>query len=209
MFYDLAALHCWASDQVVRDKSGVTLMPFVQAGSKNESICNKLVPSGWDSLHTPRYESETYIKKINQNDDARFDLLKANWFNIVTKYPLDYIKVKSNFLAQVLSMGNSLSQGRQFIERQSVMNTFTSLIIFPLYIFDKLFVFTILGFSLFLLCFRKFNFEIILIFIMLVVNSLIVYIANNGRYVVGYLLISLLFLKPGVSRKLMKRKSIE
>ena len=212
MIYDTAKIYCWgySKDSVLEAKSILT--PLLIHEGNYESICSSLTPLGWDSLRVQTFEvkDSPSIKVID--DRVEMNKLKKAWIKLIIHSPTEWLMVKVSDLAQVLTMANAYvidglyaGEARNFLFISSDM--LLRFLHFPVLICDKLRFFSA-GFSIlvgvFLLIRLKDSFYrdklqkpaiyFLLINFAVVVMGTLAFIANNGRYILPYILLSYLYL---------------
>jgi len=197
MFYDLASAYCWTYDPEVRKFSSKALENFTNTGYINEKFCSNLKPYGWDSLHSPSdssVETNILVQKIEYDDNIKFTKLKSHWLNYIVHYPKSYVEIRSNFFGQILSMNNAFTRGEPLLDltTNSLAQLIRSLVLLPAKILDNFFIttyffaITFLTLSVFFL--KKCILPYLILFLGLVA-SLFSFVADNGRYVISYLLL--------------------
>jgi hypothetical protein len=197
MFYDLASAYCWTSDPMVRKFSSKALENFTNTGYINEKFCSNLRPYGWDSLHSPldtSVETNIFVQKIQYEDNIKFTKLKNYWLNYIVHHPKSYVEIRSNFLGQILSMNNAFTRGEPLLDltTNSLTQLIRSLVLLPAKILDNFFITTYFFAIIFLTMSVFFLRNAILPYLILLlglVASLLSFVADNGRYVIPYLLL--------------------
>ena len=194
MFYDLTSVYCWSPDNSARAASKAALEPFLQGNKDAQNLCENLVSYGWDTLRieNDRNNFSPPLKIVQIDESAKFENLRKSWVNFIIEYPQNYIKTKLIFVGEIISMGNIFNRNSSWVEFQSPLSILNSLVKLPLLILDKLYLFTILGFLLIIWFIKKFNMDLSIFILVLLLNSTIVYVANNGRYLFGFLLLATL-----------------
>lgn len=197
MFYDLAGAYCWTTDPKVREFSSKALLNFTNTGYISETFCSNLKPYGWDSLHSTlgsSVENNLLVQKIKSGEYSKFNRLNNYWVNYIMRYPKSYAEIRSNFLGQILSMNNAFKRGEPllYLSTNSITQSIRSVLLLPAKILDY-FLITTYFFAIAFLALRVFGLKkyvapYLVLFLGLVVN-LFSFVADNGRYVVSYLLL--------------------
>ena len=212
MIYDTAKIYCWgySTDSVLEAKS--ILKPLLIHEGNYESICSSLTPLGWDSLRVQTFEvkDSPSIKVIE--DIVEMNKLKKAWIKLIIHSPMEWLMVKVSDSAQVLTMANAYAiDGLYAGEARNSLFISSDLLLkflhFPVVIFDKLRFFSagftiLVGFFLFVRLkeslhrdkLQKPAIYFLLINLTVVIMATIAFIANNGRYVLPYILLSYLYL---------------
>ena len=222
--YDLSKLYCWGYSPEVTS-SAKTLLSGVLANKNDyESICASLSPTGWDSLHVqiPEVKSSPALRTIETGEEKTLNELKSGWAKTILAHPMEWLMIKASDSTQVLFMANAFHMPGLYVNSTGL---FTSLgdqvirmILIPFHILDKVRVFTLAFTLLFGLLvvyrnrasslFSKPKEEILFKFLLMNFAitgfATVVFIANNGRYVLPYVLMSYYFLIFSLDRKKIK-----
>jgi len=224
--YDISKMYCWGSSPSVINKSKAALEPLMTSEDSSEAICASLSPTGWDSLRVSAQEvkASPALRTLSENEVSELATLRSNWISLIVQSPMEWLLVKVSDFAQVLTMANAFHMPGIFQNPSG--NLFVLLgdfllkvLLIPIQILDKFRLLSmgaalLIGFVL--LYWNKqrsglsqYRQSIILSFIL--INSLTVslatlaFIANNGRYVMPYLLVSYLYLIWGIGSKKVLR----
>jgi hypothetical protein len=188
----------------------------------SEAICASLSPTGWDSLRVSSQEvkASPALRTLSENQHSELATLRSNWISLVVNSPMEWLLVKVSDVSQVLSMANAFYMPGIF---QNPSDSFFVLLgdlllkvlLIPIQILDKFRLLSmgaalLIGFAL--LYWNKLRSDlsqyrqsIILNFILIntltVIMATLAFIANNGRYVMPYLLVSYLYLIWGIGSK--------
>lgn len=215
LIYDLAKLYCWGFSPTVIEESKKALTPLLNDPSNYEAICASLSPTGWDALRVqiPEVKSSPVLTPLGvlQGDDV--NALFNSWLRILIHHPLDWIMTKSADASQVLLMANAFHAPNLYSDNSGGILTGTGNVLLkilyaPILALDKIRVFS-LGFTLLLGLFliyrnrartdfssgyEKVLFKFVGINLVIAVFGTLSFIANNGRYVLPYILLSYLYL---------------
>lgn len=220
--YDISKMYCWGFSPSVIEKSKKALEPIMTSVDSSEAICASLSPTGWDSLRviSPEVSTSPALRTLSENEVSELATLRSNWIGLIVQSPMEWLLVKVSDLAQVLTMANAFHMPGIF---QNPSDNFFVLLgdillkvlLFPIQILDKFRLLSmgaalLIGFVL--LYWNKHRSELSqnrqsIILNFLLINSLTVslatlaFIANNGRYVMPYLLVSYLYLIWGMGSK--------
>ena len=220
--YDISKMYCWGFSPSVIEKSKTALEPIMTSADSSEAICASLSPTGWDSLRVSSQEVSTSpaLRTLSENEVSELATLRSNWIGLIVQSPMEWLLVKVSDLAQVLTMANAFHMPGIF---QNPSDNFFVLLgdillkvlLLPIQILDKFRLLSmgaglLIGFVLLYWNKQRSGLSqnrqaIILNF--LLINSLTVslatlaFIANNGRYVMPYLLVSYLYLIWGIGSK--------
>lgn len=220
--YDLSKMYCWGFSPSVIEKSKEALEPLMTSADSSEAICASLSPTGWDSLHVSSQEvkASPALRTLRENEVSELTTLRSNWIELIVQSPMEWLLVKVSDIAQVLSMANAFHMTGIF---QNPSDNFLVLfgdlllkvLLIPIQILDKFRLLSmgaalLIGFAL--LYWNKqrsglsqYRQSIILNFILIntltVILATLAFIANNGRYVMPYLLVSYLYLIWGIGSK--------
>jgi hypothetical protein len=211
LIYDLSRLYCWGYSPEVTSEARKALEPFLTKPGEFESVCASLSPTGWDSLRVniPEVSGSPAIRVVEQGNSEELNDLLKGWLRSVQSNPVEWLMVKLSDLSQVLFMASAYQMQGLFISgTESSLQDFADLVLrvflAPFVIFDKLRVFT-LAFSIalgFVLLFRNRSnagyslikervlFQFLLVLSSTAVLASLVFIANNGRYVLPYICLS-------------------
>jgi len=219
---DLAMNYCWGRSESIRVDSGNAISRTLKVDYPLESVCAATNPFRWDDLHNdPKdWQYSSPITRITNSKSSRDELLRS-WTKIVTSHPVDWAQVRLLLIGPVLFMGNSFVLNPPDVDNPSLMHslregswTFNSLFIS---IIDKirltsLFLCIFLCFSILLFSLKKqrpvFVSNLGDIYFALLVNiltlavSVVSFVAPNGRYILGYvLLVYMMLLKSNLVYK--------
>ncbi len=220
--YDLSKMYCWGFSPSVIEKSKEALEPLMTSADSSEAICASLSPTGWDSLRVSSQEvnASPALRTLSENEASELATLRSNWIGLIVQSPMEWLLVKVSDVAQVLTMANAFHMPGIF---QNPSDNFFVLLgdillkvlLLPIQILDKFRLLSmgagfLIGFVL--LYWNKQRSELsqnrqAIILNFLLINSLTVslatlaFIANNGRYVLPYLLVSYLYLIWGIGSK--------
>lgn len=220
--YDLSKMYCWGFSPSVIEKSKEALEPLMTSADSSEAICASLSPTGWDSLRVSSQEvkASPALRTLRGNEVSELTTLRSNWIELIIQSPMEWLLVKVSDIAQVLSMANAFHMPGIF---QNPSDNFLVLfgdlllkvLLIPIQILDKFRLLSmgaalLIGFAL--LYWNKqrsglsqYRQSIILNFILIntltVILATLAFIANNGRYVMPYLLVSYLYLIWGIGSK--------
>ena len=214
IIYDLSKLYCWGYSSEVVLKAKKSLEPLLANPNDFESICASLSPSGWDSLHVkiPEVKSSPSLKTITEDQKLLLNSLIGGWARIVITHPIDWLMTKASDSTQVLFMANAFHMPGLYSNSNSIFlklgDYAIQLLLIPIHVLDKIRFFSLsftLLFGLFLIyqnraskfvSIRKerilFRFLAVNLFLMLLAT--LAFIANNGRYVLPYILLSYFFI---------------
>jgi len=219
--YDLSKLYCWGSSPEITSSSKKLLSKILANKNDYESICASLSPTGWDSLHVqiPEVESSPALRTIGAGEEETLRELESGWVRTILANPMDWLMTKSSDATQVLFMANAFYMPGLYVDSKgpiaSLGDQLIKLILIPFHILDKIRIFSVaftLLFGLILVYrnrassqFSKLKEQILFKFI--TVNlfvtgfATVAFIANNGRYVLPYLIISYFFLIISLDRE--------
>ncbi len=219
MIYDLASLYCWGTNSDVKSKASFALQPFLRSGVTIDDMCGSLRTIGWDDLRRSdsSWKFASPIIQVNPGEKKKMNKLQSDWLNIVAKNTPEWIQVKFVHSTQVLTMANSFvkptEDGFSSIPPIKKANHLIwNMIYYFSVILDKLRIFTV-GALLLMIIFCLFNrvkgsqnnlkklflnnkqlFTLTLTGISLYILATIAFLANNGRYVFGFVLLIYFFL---------------
>jgi len=219
--YDLSKLYCWGYSPDVTSSSKKLLTNILANNNDYESICASLSPTGWDSLHVqiPEVESSPALRTIEAGDEKVLNELKSGWVRTILMHPMDWLMTKSSDASQVLFMANSFYMPGLYVDSNGPVALFgdqvLKLILFPFHILDKIRIFTIaftLLFGLFLVYRNRANsdfsrpkerilFKFIAVNLFVTCFATVAFIANNGRYILPYVLMSYFYLIISLDRE--------
>jgi hypothetical protein len=211
LIYDLSRLYCWGYSPEVTSEAGKALEPLLSKPEGLETVCASLSPTGWDGLRVkiPEVSGSPAIRVVEQGNSDELNALLNGWLRSVSSNPVEWLMVKLSDLSQVLFMASAYQMQGLFISvPESPLQDFADLVLrvflAPLVILDKLRVFT-LAFSISLglvLLFRNRShtggtrtkervlFQFLLVLSSTAILGSLVFIANNGRYVLPYIFLS-------------------
>ncbi len=221
MIYDLSKLYCWSSSPDVVLQSKNALEPLLRHKYGYEKICASLSPTGWDSLRVvnPEVESSPALRVVNAGEEEIRNQLFVNWIKVSVTNPFDWLMVKSSDLNQVMFMANAFYMPGIFVQSSSGIfvglgDLLIKVLLIPIQFIDKIRLLTLgatLLIGLFMIYINRkstffspareralFRFGIINLLTALV--GTLVFIANNGRYVLPYILLSYFYLLLAVER---------
>lgn len=212
MIYDSAKIYCWGYSKKSVQESKNILKPFLKNQGNFEAVCASLSPLGWDSLRVQNSEVASSPSLKVSNSKLDLNELKKGWVNLIVSSPLEWIMVKTLDISQVLVMANAfyidgLYQSPHESLLDSTSNLFLRFLHFPILILDKLRFFS-LGFAILFGVLalirtnsfvtqpelKKAMYEFLFLNFSTLTIAAIAYIANNGRYVLPFVLLSYLFL---------------
>lgn len=220
--YDLSKMYCWGYSPSVIEKSKIALKPLLIAGRDGEEICASLSPTGWDSLRvsTPEVRDSPALRVLVDNEGSALKKLRSDWMNIILHSPMEWLMVKISDFAQVLTMANAFYMPGIFQNSASsniflIGDILLRILLVPIQILDKFRIFSLsatlfVGFAL--LLWNKGRFpssksrqsiisNFILVNLLTTCIGTLAYIANNGRYIMPYLLVSYFYLIWGIGSK--------
>jgi predicted membrane protein len=211
LIYDLSRLYCWGYSPKVTSEAGKALEPLLSKPGELETVCASLSPTGWDGLRVkiPEVSGSPAIRVVEQGNSDELKVLLNGWLRSVSSNPVEWLMVKLSDLSQVLFMASAYQMQGLFISgSESPFQDFADLVLrvflVPFVILDKLRVFT-LAFSIALglvLLFRNGSntggtrtkervlFQFLLVLSSTAILGSLVFIANNGRYVLPYIFLS-------------------
>lgn len=222
--YDLSKMYCWGYSPEVTSSAKTVLSSILANKNNYESICSSLSPTGWDSLHVqiPEVKSSPSLSTIGTGDEEGLSKLKSGWVRTILAHPMDWLMTKSSDAAQVLFMANAFHMPGLYEDAENLVilvgDSLVRLILIPIQILDRARVFS-LAFTFLIGIFMLYrnraesNFskaKEAALFKFLVVNFLtatlatLVFIANNGRYVLPYVLLSYFVLIISLDREKLK-----
>jgi hypothetical protein len=219
--YDLSKLYCWGYSPDVTSGSKKLLTNILANNNDYESICASLSPTGWDSLHVqiPEVKSSPALRTIEAGGEKVLNELKSGWVRTILMHPMDWLMTKSSDASQVLFMANSFYMPGLYVDSNGPIALFgdqvLKLILFPFHILDKIRIFTIaftLLFGLFLVYRNRANsdfsrpkerilFKFIAVNLFVTCFATVAFIANNGRYILPYVLMSYFYLIISLDRE--------
>jgi hypothetical protein len=221
MIYDLSKMYCWGYSQEAISQSKDALKPLLRNEDGYEKVCASLSPTGWDSLRVinPEVRSSPALRVVTAGEEEIRDDLLLNWIKVALTNPFDWLMVKSSDLTQVLFMANAFFMPGIFAQSSSsiILNSGDFLIkvfLFPVLMLDKIRIFTLgvtLLFGLFMIYFNRASanfslpreralFRFLTINMMITLVATLAFIANNGRYVLPFILLSYFYLLLAVER---------
>jgi hypothetical protein len=224
LIYDLSKLYCWGYSPEATSSAKTVLSDILANKNNYESICASLSPTGWDSLHVqiPEVESSPALKTIEAEDEGGLTELKSGWVRTILAHPMDWLMTKSSDAVQVLFMANAFHMPGLYEKSESLLTSFGDLVIkiilIPLQIMDKARVFT-LAFTFFFGLFMVYRnragsnfskakenalFKFLAVNFLIAAFATLAFIANNGRYVLPYVLLSYLVLIISLDREKIK-----
>lgn len=197
-FYDLVSVACW-SDSTEARYFAKNALESITEQNLTWAGCANLTPASWNRIEEGLL-FEPWISRLNANDYIAAQNLKHSWIKLITRHNKDWLEVKINFLGNVLIMSNSIEQGRGILDADSLGETLFRIFIFPIVLLDRFLVFTYAFFLLFYVVLlarpsshaRSIYSLSFLLFTL--ANQILVYVANNGRYAVPFLILSALIL---------------
>jgi hypothetical protein len=222
--YDLSKLYCWGYSPEVTLRTKELLSDILANNQDYESICSSLSPTGWDSLHVqiPEVELSPALRKIEAGDQKALNELESGWVRTILAHPMEWLMIKTSDTAQVLFMANAFHMPGLYVNPngpfQSLGDKVIKMILIPFHVLDKIRVFSLAFTLLFglLMVYRNRASSLFskpkeqILFKFIVVNLLITgfatvaFIANNGRYVLPYVLMSYFFLVLSLDREKVK-----
>lgn len=221
IIYDLSKLYCWGYSPEVTSSAKKLLSTLLANENDYESICASLSPTGWDSLHVqiPEVESSPALRTIGAGEEETLRELKSGWARTILAHPMDWLMTKSSDATQVLLMANAFYMPGLYENTDSLYasigDVLIRMILVPFHIIDKARIFT-LGFTFLIAIFLLYrnragsNFSKAkeqLLFKFLAMNFLIAsfatiaFIANNGRYILPYVLLAYFVLIISLDRE--------
>jgi hypothetical protein len=202
MFYDLSGVYCWSASSQARFFVENKIKPHLSDGVEARELCASLTPYGWDTLRMPYIDSSISppIRIIQPADDDRYIQLQKDWISTISGFPKEWFIFKLNLLGQSLFMSNAFSRGASTLnlDWSSLLSFMKSLVLVPAIFLDNLYFLSFFSAILFAALIsiyrtRKQQFLLLLFLIFSIINTLITYVANNGRYVIAAILIYLIF----------------
>ena len=215
MIYDLSKLYCWGYSPDLISQSKKALAPLLTNPDNFEPVCASLSPTGWDSLHVriPEVKGSPALVPLSQDQSLEFQELKDNWGKAIFSSPTDWFMTKASDATQVTLMANSFYMPDLFSKSASnlVLNAgdwLLKVLLFPIVALDKIRFFS-LGFTLFIglvLIYlnrargefskqkEKIYFGFLATNLLTLSFAALAFIANNGRYVLPYMLLSYFYL---------------
>jgi hypothetical protein len=216
IIFDLASNYCWgSSDKIIYDaENGLKLV--LKEGYPLESTCASLRPNSWDNLHSNpmKWEFSSPIFRISGENESKVRELQKKWLHMIIRNPVDWIQTRSIYLGPTLLMSNSFTEQAELAGKPGIFETVNymswKLISLPAFFLDKTRL-TSLGFAMVFILFlilrnsyiRKksaylFNyFDLVvasLIISLTVCITIFFFTANNGRYVMPFVLLTYIFL---------------
>lgn len=219
MIYDMAKLQCWSGSNVAMERAKSGLLPLAYSKENFAEICASLTPSGWDPLHTKNRltEKSPALNLQTGSEVVGFDRLRNAWIGTVLSDPISWINVKVIDASQVMFMANSYHAPNFYIATsESRWLTFGDKFLqIPMTIagfmdrfrFFSLFSSFALGFIMLIVSYSnrascsqaevqeaslKWQKFLTINFLILLIATL-AYLANNGRYVLPFVLLNYLF----------------
>ena len=222
--YDLSKLYCWGYSPEVTSSAKTLLSGILENRNDYESVCASLSPTGWDSLHVqiPEVNSSPALRIIEAGEERTLNELKSGWARTILAHPMEWLMTKSSDATQVLFMANAFHMPGLYANSTglftSVGDQVIKIILIPFHILDKIRVFTLaftLIFGLFMIYRNRSSslfskpkeqilFKFLLINFAITSFATVAFIANNGRYVLPYLLMSYFFLIISCDREKVK-----
>jgi hypothetical protein len=219
MIYDMAKLQCWSGSNVAMERAKSGLLPLAYSKENFDEICASLTPSGWDPLHTKNKltEKSPALKLQTGSEVVGFDRLRNAWIGTVLSDPISWINVKVIDASQVILMANSyhapnfyittnesrwLTIGDKFLQIPMSIVSFMDR-----FRFFSLFSSFALGFIMLIVSYsnraRSSQAEtqeaslkwqkFLTINLLILLIATLAYLANNGRYVLPFILLNYLF----------------
>jgi len=219
MIYDLAKLRCWSGSVNTEKEAKSALLPLAYSEENFAEICGSLTPSGWDSLHTQNSltQKSPALKLQTGSEVVGFENLRNAWIGTVLRNPISWVNIKTLDASQVLFMANSfyapdfytvtgnsiwLKIGdkilqvpmsiAKFLDKSRMLSLFSS------FIFG--FIMLIRTFSSKSISSQvrarqmKMSWQTFLgINLIILLISTLAYLANNGRYILPFILLNYLF----------------
>jgi hypothetical protein len=213
--YDLSKMYCWGHNDESEELAKDSLKPFLGTTANYETLCQALEPMSWDDLHRklPDVVESPSIILYSGYDPQIINELILNWLRVIKLSPFEWLQIKVIDTAQVLVMANSFYLEPVLVDREEniyleVGNWILKTVFSPIKVLDKLRIFSLafsffVGFLIIFFNGRIFNYnlridKIILRFLLINLFSLfmltILYIANPGRYILPFILMSYLYL---------------
>ena len=213
--YDLAKLYCWgfSPDTILESKKA--LMPLLTNPKNFETICASLSPTGWDALRVrnPEVTSSPALQPLVSAQEVELQNLKNSWIKVISAKPFNWFMTKTSDGAQVLFMANAFHMPGLYTENSESWilksgNWLIEALLFPILILDKIRFFS-MSFTLFMgalliylnrtrldfsLSKERVLFTFLTINLITLIFGTLVFIANNGRYVLPYMVLSYFYL---------------
>ena len=216
IIFDLASNYCWGSSDQVVTAASEGLKIVLKKDFPIEATCASLRPNSWDNLHSNpmKWQFSSPLFRITGDDDTKVRQLEKKWMEMIIRNPIDWAQTRFFYLGPTLIMSNSFTEQPSLSHDESLaeyINYYSwKVISYPALILDKSRV-TSLGFSLILLILiliwtlkiqsrKAISIRLIDIYFAISLNfltivmTLISYTANNGRYVLPFILLNYLFL---------------
>ena len=202
MVYDLAMAYCWSSNEQVRGLAERGISPIRNENRESRIVCGSLTPFGWDNLRFPfiTWFADSPLRTIQPTELMIYKDVRKTWINLVTLKTKYWLEIKTNTLGQVLFMSNSLSTftPSESNDGNAILSTIMRVASKPAQVLDQFRIFS-LGATLFwmtLIAFyrRQFSIYPLILCVIGILNNLIVYVANNGRYTMSTVLSSIILL---------------
>ena len=224
LIYDLSKLYCWGYSPEATSSAKKLLNGILANRNDYESICASLSPAGWDSLHVlvPEVKSSPALRTIGEGEEESLNELKTGWIRTVLHNPMDWLMTKTSDASQVLFMANAFYMPGLYVDSNNLITSLgdkiIKIILIPFHILDKIRIFSI-AFTLFIglvMVYRnrastqfskskeQILFKFISINLFTVSFATVAFIANNGRYVLPYILLSYFFLIISLDREKIK-----
>ena len=215
LIYDLSKLYCWGYSPAVIEESKRALSPLLSTPNNYEAVCASLSPTGWDALRVqiPEVKSSPALTPLVETQGDEVQALFKSWIRILMTNPVDWIMTKSSDVSQVLLMANAYhapdlysKNSKGFLTESG--NVLLKILYAPILFLDKIRIFS-LGFTLSLALFliyrnrmkndfssndQKVLFKFLAINVLILAFGSLSFIANNGRYVLPYILLSYFYL---------------
>lgn len=222
--YDLSKLYCWGYSPEVTTSAKTLLSGILANKNDYESICASLSPTGWDSLHVqiPEVELSPALRKIEAGDQKALNELESGWARTILAHPMEWLMIKTSDTAQVLLMANAFHMPGLYVNPngpfQSLGDKVIKMSLLPFHVLDKIRVFSLAFTLLFglLMVYRnrassqfskpkeQILFKFIVVNLLITGFATVAFIANNGRYVLPYVLMSYFFLVLSLDREKVK-----
>ena len=211
--YEVSKMYCWGHDPKMIVSAKEIIRPFISLNSDHESLCASLEPMGWDDLRRSLPEVSKSPVLIYPGAPSEIaSTLFFKWAKLIQKNPFEWLQMKVIDASQVGMMANSLyidpiieTPGQSPL--LDIGDEAIKLIFAPMKVLDRFRVFSIgfaflLGLMALFINGRKTVFDkaldnIILKFLAINLVNLVFYsmlfIANPGRYVLPFVLLSYIY----------------
>ena len=221
--YDLSKMYCWGHNDESKALAKDSLKPFLGTAANYQTLCQALEPMSWDDLHRklPDVTESPAVSLYSGNDQQTINELMSNWLRVIKLSPFEWLQIKVIDTAQVLVMANSIYLEPILVDRKEninleVGNWILKTVFSPIKVLDKIRIFSLvfsffIGFLLIFFNGRIFNYnrsidKILLKFLLINLFSLVMlttlYIANPGRYMLPFVLMSYLYLYLALDKEI-------